>query len=151
MLESHSKATVTCYGMRCSSKTPAACCRDRKHANDSEKKHLLSPKLFWNIGKLRKDNTAFTIMHMETECQFGHKYYKDKPSQSSRIKIQGTRKLGCKAHITVKKCVFYPEYKVDNQGIASRNIKYEKMQELKKNLEKNPNTGEVVFHFFAIK
>ena len=71
---------------------------------------------------------------METrqlECQFGHKYYKDKPSQTSRIKLQGTRKLGCKAHITtVKKCVFYPEYKVDKQGIASRNVKYE---ELKKN------------------
>ena len=71
---------------------------------------------------------------METrqlECQFGHKYYKDKPSQTSRIKLQGTRKLGCKAHITtVKKCVFYPEYKVDKQGIASRNVEYE---ELKKN------------------
>ncbi len=39
--------------------------------------------------------------------------YKEKPQMSTRLKLQGSRKIGCHAHnIVVKKCTVYPEYRV---------------------------------------
>ena len=52
---------------------------------------------------------------METkllDCQFGPKYFKEKPVQGKRLWLQGTRKIGCKAHVEVKAFNLYPEYAV---------------------------------------
>ena len=58
-----------------------------------------------------------------------------KPRKSSRILTQGSRKKGCHAHITIKKCITYPEYKVELQGKATlRTFLERKMSELKADL-----------------
>ena len=36
------------------------------------------------------------------DCQFGQKYYKQKPKQGKKMWLQGTRNMGCMTHIEVK-------------------------------------------------
>ena len=68
------------------------------------------PKVFWNNGKM-VSNTPFSIVENKRfNCQFGHHYHKEKPQKSSRVRIQGSRKMGCLAHITIKKCTLYTDY-----------------------------------------
>ena len=48
------------------------------------------------------------------DCQFGHHYYKEhqeKPDHS-RVQLQGSRKIGCKAHIIVRTVTLYPDFKL---------------------------------------
>ena len=82
------------------------------------------------------NNTPFCIAeNRQLDCQFGTHYYKDKPRKSSRVLIQGSRKKGCHAHITIKKYIAYPEYKVELQGKATvRNLRKKRMSELKADL-----------------
>ena len=44
------------------------------------------------------------------DCQFGPKYYKQKPIQGKRLWLQSTRKIGCNAHVEVKAFTLYPEF-----------------------------------------
>ena len=77
------------------------------------------------------------------DCQFGQRYYKEKAQKSTRLKLQGSRKLGCHAHIQVKKCIVYPEYKVTEEELKQlslRTLKVKKMNALKLELAKNPTT-----------
>ena len=75
------------------------------------------------------------------DCQFGQRYYKDKPQKSTRVKLQGSREIGCHAHIQLKKCVVYPEYKVTDDELkllSMRTLKDKKITALKLQLAKNP-------------
>ena len=42
-------------------------------------------------------------------------YFKPHQSTSNRVKLQGTRKIGCSASIQLRKFVFYPDYSVDSE------------------------------------
>ena len=60
--------------------------------------------------------------------------------KSSRVRIQGSRKMGCLAHITIKKCTLYLDYSLQpDEGGKSmiRTLKEKKMAALKANLCKN--------------
>ena len=48
----------------------------------------------------------------QLDCQFGPRYYKEKQRKGLRLVVQGSRKIGCHAHITIKKCIAYPEYQI---------------------------------------
>lgn len=99
-------------------------------------------KLLWSQGHLQLDNTPFAIVETRRlDCQFGQRYYKEKAQKSTRLKLQGSRKLGCHAHIQVKKCIVYPEYKVTEEELKQlslRTLKEKKMSALKLELAKNP-------------
>ena len=63
---------------------------------------------------LNFSNTPFAlgetrIMH----CQFGDHYFKKKERNSSRVCIQGTRKIGSQAHVEIREYILYPEYSVN--------------------------------------
>lgn len=89
------------------------------------------PKLFWSFRNIDYKNMPFCIVETrQLDCQFGPRYYKEKPLKSSRVYVQGSRKKGCSAHITIKKCRVYPEYVAD-----TRALKEKKMSELKKSLQ----------------
>ena len=79
------------------------------------------------------NNTPFCIAETrQLDCQFGPHYYKEKQRKSSRVLIQGSRKKGCHAHITIKKCIAYPDYKVELQSNATlRTLQGKRMPELK--------------------
>ena len=89
-------------------------------------------------------NTPFSIVETRRlDCQFGQRYYKEKAQKSTRLKLQASRKLGSHAHIQVKKCIVYPEYKVTEEELKQlslRTLKEKKMNALKLELVKNPTT-----------
>jgi len=83
---------------------------------------------------MNRDDTPFSIVETKTpDCQFGPRYYKEAPPKSSRLKVQGSRNIGCRAHIVIKECVLYPEYKIDHdeKKFAVRTLKKRLMKELK--------------------
>lgn len=57
------------------------------------------------------ENSPFQVVRKESrECQFGPHYFKKRERTSSRTYLQGTRKLGCPAHIEIREYRLYPEY-----------------------------------------
>lgn len=98
------------------------------------------------------DNTPFCIAETrQLDCQFGPHYYKDKTRKSSRVLIQGSRKKGCHAHITIKKCIAYPEYKVELQGKATlRTLRERKMSELKAALSTQKCVATLIVYFVSL-
>ena len=46
------------------------------------------------------------------DCQYGQKYYKQKPKQGNEVWLQGTRKVGYMAHVEVKSFKLYPQYAI---------------------------------------
>ena len=84
------------------------------------------------------NTTPFRLIEKKTlDCQFGKQYYKDKPRKSTRTMIQGSRKLGCPAHITIKVYESFPEYSISETQTscctkkALKVLKEQKMKELK--------------------
>ena len=50
---------------------------------------------------------------------FGQHYYKDHQGISDRTRLQGSRKIGCKAHIVVRTITLYPDFKLSKSETAS--------------------------------
>ena len=48
-------------------------------------------------------------------CQYGEHYFKAHNCTSNRLKLQSTRKIGCKAHIEVKSFTLYPDYCIESE------------------------------------
>ena len=105
-------------------------------------------KIFWSHTiegeRVSFDGIPFTVAAIhKLHCQFGNHYYKEHPSKSSRIKLQGTRKIGCPAHIHIHKLHLYPTFTASNDvvaGLGSRKLKElraKKLGELREALTKN--------------
>jgi hypothetical protein len=76
------------------------------------------------------NTTPFRLIEKKTlDCQFGKQYYKDKPRKSTRTMIQGSRKLGCPAHITIKVYEIFPEHSRQNITLHKKGIKSSKITE----------------------
>ena len=61
------------------------------------------------------NNTPFTVTTTrKLDCQFGKHYYKDHQGKSDRTRLQGTRKIGCQAHIIVRTITLYPEFQLSD-------------------------------------
>ena len=76
--------------------------------------------------------TPFTVSEIRRlDCQFGKRYYKEKPAKSNHTRLQGTRKIGCPAHITVKTLTLFPEYAIeDPSSLGPKNLKEMKKKQL---------------------
>lgn len=46
------------------------------------------------------------------DCQHGQHYYKPRKSVNKQVRLQGTRKKGCTAHIIIRQYILYPEYSI---------------------------------------
>ena len=67
------------------------------------------------------------------DCQFGQHYYKEMKQKSTRVCVQGTRKMGCKAHIVIREYILYPEFNVPVENLTDwklRMIREEKLKSL---------------------
>ena len=67
------------------------------------------------------------------DCQYGVHYFKKScnDTKPARLRLQGTRKIGCLAKITTKKYAIYPEYKINEDIIGtSREVKQRKKETL---------------------
>ena len=59
---------------------------------------------------LREEKRPFSVNETRMlDCQFGQKYYKQKQKQGKKMWLQGTRKMGCMAHIEVKTFMLHTE------------------------------------------
>ena len=77
-------------------------------------------RLYWCKSEGRKEisfnDTPFSVNETRMlDCQFGQKYYKQKPKQRKKMWLQGTRKMGCMAHIEVKIFTLYTEYAISQE------------------------------------
>ena len=75
-------------------------------------------QLYWHKSEGKKEinfnDIPFSVNEMKVlDCQFGEKYYKEKLKQGKKVWLQGTRKMGCMAHIEVKGFTLYPEYGIN--------------------------------------
>ena len=79
------------------------------------------PKIFWShkLGALEVEleNTPFIVTeHRKLDCQFGAHYYREKKSKGSlKMHLQGSRKKGCAAHMSIKYIDLFPDYAVPSQ------------------------------------
>ena len=78
------------------------------------------------------NSTPFAVSEVrQLDCQFGKQYFKEKPVKSNRTRLQGTRKIGCPAHIMVKTLTLFPEYAVkDPSSLRPKKLKESKRQKL---------------------
>ena len=74
-------------------------------------------------------------------CQFGQHYFKERTASSGRIRLQGTRKIGCPAHVHVHELTLFPSFAVSSESevcsLGSRKLKElkaKKITELKESL-----------------
>ena len=92
------------------------------------------------------------------DCQFGQHYFKVKKCKdnSRRTILQGTRKVGCLAHIQIKSYTLYPEFSVsatDKVSISAwklRILKQEKLQELYKAISSGKELTRVKKFFVSL-
>ena len=101
---------------------------------------------------MNRDDTPFSIVETKTlDCQFGPRYYKEAPPKSSRVKVQGSRKIGCHAHVVIKECVLYPQYRVvhDEKKFAIRTLKKRLMKELKQQLNRDASSVQTITAYFV--
>ena len=100
-------------------------------------------KIFWEKkNAINFDDTPFTIdKHTVLDCQYGQHYFKKKESKHARLRLQGTRKIGCCAHIEITQYTLYPDYQVTKQekeGLSPwkvRLLRENKLRELRKELD----------------
>ena len=114
---------------------------------------LATAKILWRLGGLQFNNTPFSIVESRRlECQFGPHYYHEKQQKSTRIRLQGSRKVGCHAHIMVKKCILYSGYNVTDEEMKQlilHTLKEKKMSALKLQLSKNPTAVATKVMYFV--
>ena len=77
------------------------------------------------------------------DCQHGVQYYKPKKGLGKRNRLQGTRKIGCKAHIILREYILYPDYNVAKSYDSKRQERLAKEEQLKK-LRADLEIGETV-------
>ena len=97
------------------------------------------------------DNVPFDIVETKRlECQFGPLYYKERKQNTHQVKLQGTRKMGCHAHIAIKQCTVYPQYKAKpSTGTSLRTARENEMKRLKSALSKNKDQIETVTMYYV--
>lgn len=87
------------------------------------------------------DGIPFTVAEIHKfYCQFGPQYYKEHASKL-HIRLQGTRKMGCPAHIHIHKLHLYLTFNVANveATLGSRKLKEvraKRLAELKEDMTK---------------
>ena len=89
------------------------------------------------------------------EINLGHKR---KEHISNRVYVQGTRKIGCRAHIEITEYIIYPQYKVSADqerkthlsNKALRKMKEEKLSELRQTLGKGEKPAITKKYFVSL-
>ena len=108
-------------------------------------------KLYWRKTEGGKeicfDNTPFSVdREVIMDCQYGPHYWKDKETKMKRLQLQGSRKLGCHAHIKIRYYTVYSDYQVCNTALMTkrqlRDCKENKLSQLRKEIGAGRVTAE---------
>ena len=71
------------------------------------------------------------------DCQHGTEYYKQRKPMGKRTRLQGSRKMGCNAHIVCRQYILYPDYGIPKKETQNKRKEREKKQESLKRLRKD--------------
>lgn len=109
----------------------------------------------WSYSGISFENTPFQVVQKQTkECQFGPHYFKKRQKTSDRLHLQGTRKVGCPAHIEIREYRLYPEYALSPKEVKHlkckqfRELREAKLHALKQSLEEGKQV-KVVTKFYV--
>ena len=78
------------------------------------------------------DNTLFVVSEIwGLDCQFSKHYKQKQEGVSSRVHLQGTRKIGCKAHV-VRSITVYSDFQLSQKeaSLGPRKLKEKKKEKL---------------------
>ena len=99
------------------------------------------------------DSVPFSVGEKRTlDCQHGDEYLKPKKALGKRVRLQGSRKMGCKAHITLRQYVLYPDYSLPKcRAFESKNqerlTKQQQLKQLRADLQsKSSITTAIKYH-----
>ena len=92
------------------------------------------------------------------DCQFGPKYFKQKPVQGKRLwlRLQGMWKFGCIAHVVVKIFSLYPELAIsegEREGLSKwklRHLQKKKLKMIKKEIEAKRSVKIATKYFISL-
>ena len=103
------------------------------------------------------NNIPFSVAEEKLlDCQFGPKYFKQKPVQGKRLWLQSTRKIGCNAHVEVKAFILYPEFAItqgEREGLSKwklRCLQEEKIKMIKTDLEAKQSVKTTKKYFISL-
>ena len=97
------------------------------------------------------NHTPFCIAETrQLDCQFGPRYYKERQRKGSRLLVQGSRKTGCHAHITIKKCIYYPDYQIEPGSKNTRTYREGKLSDLKAAIQKGNTVATKTAYFVSL-
>lgn len=91
----------------------------------------MTPKLYYTkkegSREVNFDGVPFSVDKVSVlDCQYGVQYWKKKENKKVRLKLQGTRKTGCHAHIKTHTYTLYPEFQVSpekNKGLSQYKLR----------------------------
>ena len=148
MLTKHSTATVSTYGVRRSHTNHAAKSINKENLEPStsqdskvyDKINVITslysffyqpqiPKLYWTKSEggreVSFDGMPFSVDKVSLlDCQYGEHYWKEKKEKENkkkRLKLQGSRKIGCHAHIRTHTYTLYPDFQLspdESHGVS---------------------------------
>ena len=76
------------------------------------------------------DGVPFSVDKVSVlDCQYGEQYWKEKNNKQKRLRLQGTRKIGCHAHIKTHTYTLYPDFQVSPE--EGKNLSKYKLRMLK--------------------
>lgn len=113
-------------------------------------------RLYWRRKEGGKDiefsEVPFTG-DSEILYKFGKQYFKQRESKNLRLRLQGTRKLGCLAHISVKQYTLYPSYRItedEKRRLSAwrvRQLREDKLRQLSEHLKSSsPSSSEARYY-----
>ena len=186
VLSQHCMATVTTYGVRKSRTNASAGTDQEKENeagntiqtsevsinkghnyinihSDNKSLCLNSQKIriYWQKKEgcktIEFNNIPFSVAEEKLlDCQFGPKYFKQKPVQGKRLWLQSTRKIGCNAHVEVKAFTLYPEFAItqgEREGLSKwklRCLQEEKIKMIKTDLEAKQSVKTTKKYFISL-
>ena len=84
------------------------------------------------------DGVPFSVDKVSVlDCQYGVQYWKEKKEKENikkRLKLQGSRKIGCHAHIRTHTYTLYPDFQLspeESQGLSKRKLRQLKEEKLR--------------------
>ena len=115
--------------------------------------------LYWSKSEGRKviefNGVPFCVAGSTFyDCQFGQHYYKQEPKIDKKVWLQGTRKIGCAAHIEVKSyMLLYTLSTTDDDFLSKWKLrcrKKEKLNELKHKLQNQSSDLKVQMKYYVL-
>ena len=118
--------------------------------------------MFWNHSiegqKVAFNGVPFIVSSIRKQhCRFGRQYFKQRSAISGRTHVQGTRKIGCPAHVHIHELTLFPSFSAPSEpGMCSlgsrklKQIKAKKVTELKESLAMGKKLETVTKYFILL-